>query len=102
MKIIIKPYHGTRHGRLADASIEFTSGFLTGFQLIGFAINEKDDKVYVDFPAYVRKDQTPFFFLRPDPLRAKELIEAVEQAILDCYDKTASFVVKEEKEFNYE
>jgi hypothetical protein len=98
VKIIIKPYNGTRLGRLADASVEFTDGFLDGFQLIGFAINERGEELYVDFPAYVRKDQAPFFFLRPDPERAEELLDKVQNAILDCYEKTAR-AVREEKEF---
>ncbi len=98
MKIIIKPYNGSRTGRLADASIEFTEGILSGFQLIGFAVNERGDGLYVDFPAYVRKEQPPFFFLRPDPDNADKLLETVETAILNCYDKAAK-AVKEEMEF---
>lgn len=98
MKIIIKPYTGQRTGRLADASIQFTEGFLNGFQLIGFAINERGEGLYVDFPAYVRQGQPPFFYLRPDPANHDKLIEAVENAILDCYEKSAR-VVSHEKEF---
>src|SRR5678815_3146086 len=98
MKVIIKPYHGTRTGRLADVSIEFTEGFLAGFQLIGFAVNETEEGLGVDFPAYIIKDKPPFFFLRPDPSRTEELLEKVENVILDCYDQTAK-MVREEKEF---
>lgn len=98
MKIIIKPYTGSRTGRLADASLQFTEGFLSGFELIGFAINDRGEGLYVDFPAYVRQGQPPFFYLRPDPTNADKLIEAVESAILDCYEKSAR-VVTHEKEF---
>lgn len=77
-----------RTKRLAEGGVEFTEGILKGTRLIGFTINENEQGLFVNFPAYVHKRAddklVPFNFLwemQPGAL------ERLEDYILDEYEK---------------
>lgn len=95
MKIKVEPFLMKKGNRVAKAAIEFDSGVLAGFHLVGFTIcDDKEKGMFVLFPAsIVRKDESgatkPFFFLRPD---SDDGLSKLEGAILDVYDSmTAKF-----------
>jgi hypothetical protein len=89
MRITVEPFLMKKGNRVAKAAIEFDSGILQGFHLVGFTIcDDKEKGLFVLFPAsIVRKDESgatkPFFFLRPDN---EEGLVKLEEMILDVYE----------------
>lgn len=88
MRIKVEPFLMKKGNRVAKAAIEFDSGILAGFHMVGFTICDDDEKgLFVLFPAsIVRKDENgttkPFFFLRPSD---NDRLDQLEEAILDVY-----------------
>lgn len=94
MRIKVEPFLMKKGNRVAKAAIEFDSGVLDGFHMVGFTICDDSEKgLFVLFPAsIVRRDESgvtkPFFFLRPS---TEDGLAKLEEAILDVYE---SMVVK--------
>jgi len=94
MKIKVEPFLMKKGNRVAKAAIEFDSGILAGFHMVGFTIcDDKEKGLFVLFPAsIVRKDENgatkPFFFLRPSN---DEDLGKLEGAILDIYESMTGF-----------
>lgn len=92
MKIKVMPFLSKKGNRVAKASIEFDSGALDGFQLVGFTIcDDKQKGMFVLFPSSIAKhgeDTKPYFFLRPS---GDGMLDKLENAILDQYETMVGF-----------
>lgn len=92
MKIKVEPFLMKKGNRVAKAAIEFDSGVLAGFHLVGFTICDDPQKgLFILFPASIVKkneDNKPFFFLRPS---ADNLLDKLQDDILDVYDSMIGF-----------